>query len=158
MLHKICHRSTTHWAICLARLVLEHLPDWHSDINGAMKIYWVESTITNEFWSRWFVCGTCAHTSSEQGPSWKKCLTPITVALFMSDQPNIYVRIKMIPWELFSHQKLISVTNGWNSKKKIREAYFHKKIFEITIIRLTMAEIKTILYYPGFYSSLRYQN
>ena len=34
------------------------------------------------------------------------------------------------------------VTNGWNSKKKIREAYLYKKIFEITIIRLTMAEIK----------------
>ena len=48
----------------------------------------------------------------------------------------------MIPWEVFSHQKLISVTNGWNSKKKIREAYFYKKIFEITIISLTMAEIK----------------
>ena len=72
-----------------------------------------------------------------------KCLTPISMALFMSDQPNLeYVKMKMIPWEVFAHQKLISVTNGWNSKKKIREAYFYKKIFEITIIRLTMAEIK----------------
>ena len=65
------------------------------------------------------------------------------MALFMSDQPNLeYVKMKMIPWEVFAHQKLISVTNGWNSKKKIREAYFYKKIFEITIIRLTIAEIK----------------
>ena len=61
----------------------------------------------------------------------------------MSDQPNLeYVKIKMIPWEVFSHQKLISMTNGWNSKKKIRKAYFYKKIFEINIIRLAMAEIK----------------
>ena len=61
----------------------------------------------------------------------------------MSDQPNLeYVKMKMIPWEVFSHQNLISVTNGLNSKKKIREAYFYKKIFEMTIIRLTLAEIK----------------
>ena len=43
----------------------------------------------------------------------KKCLTPISMALFMSDQPNLeYVKMEMIPLELFSHQKLISVTNG----------------------------------------------
>ena len=64
-----------------------------------------------------------------------KCLTPISMALFMSDQPNLeYVKIKMIPWEVFSHQKLISVTNGWNSKKKICEAYNYKKIFEMTTV------------------------
>ena len=34
------------------------------------------------------------------------------------------------------------VTNGWNYQKKIREAYLYEKIFEITIIQLTMAEIK----------------
>ena len=29
----------------------------------------------------------------------KKCLTPIYMALFMSDQPNLeYVKMKMIPW------------------------------------------------------------
>ena len=49
-------------------------------------------------------------------------------------------------------------SNGSNSKLKISEAYLHEKIFEITIIRLTMSEIKTIIYYPGFYSSLIYQN
>ena len=65
------------------------------------------------------------------------------MALFMSDQPNLeYVKMKMIPWEVFAHQKLISVTNGLNFEKKIREAYLYKKIFEITIIQLTMAEIK----------------
>ena len=42
-------------------------------------------------------------------------------------------------WLFWRHYE---VTNGWKSKKKIREAYLYKKIFEITIIRLTMAEIK----------------
>ena len=73
----------------------------------------------------------------------KKCWSQISMALFMSDQPNLeHLKMEIIPWEVFSHQKLISVTNGWNSKKKIREEYLYKKNFDITFLRLTMVEIK----------------
>ena len=43
----------------------------------------------------------------------KKCLTPISMALFMSEQPNLeYLKMKMTPCALFSHQKLISMTKA----------------------------------------------
>ena len=81
------------------------------------------------------------------------------MALFMSDQPNLeYVKMKMIPWEVFAHQKLISVTNGLNFEKKIREAYLYKKNLWNYYHTVNYGRDKTILYYPGFYSSLRYQN
>ena len=38
-----------------------------------------------------------------------------------------YVQMKMIPGADFSHQKLISVTNGKNSEKKICEAFLYKQ-------------------------------
>ena len=43
-------------------------------------------------------------------------------------------------WGLFEIFRLTNMTNGQNSKRKIYEAYLNEKIFEITIIKMSMAK------------------
>ena len=77
------------------------------------------------------------HRLTSRGRPWDKGLDSIVTETIKKNYQNQY-----LPWGIIPLLMSVLVTNGWNFKKKIHEAYMYKKIFEITIIRLTMAEIK----------------
>ena len=64
------------------------------------------------------------HRLTSRGRPWDKGLDSIVTETIKKNYQNQY-----LPWGIIPLLMSVLVTNGWNFKKKIREAYLYKKLW-----------------------------